>query len=269
MEMWHPASIFQPVCLGCSALECYVRGGVGTIPANSIGELSMDAAPATVDNVVVSEPNSTHPTARVDLQVPFNARDDAKKLGAHWDTHREVWFVPAGVDPGPFGRWLPIEPKVNVRSSSYFIAQGSRPCLKCGKLTRVYAFLLPPSHEILIVDGEDEAKDAWDQYDIVASVDYAGYLLPSVAEQMKALSPHFRQDHVRSMAAPRWMNHCEHCGMKRNLEHLHGFGVAFSTLDEQQEQRIGLRHVAKPFACEGDICYCSCDWESMMRDATL
>ncbi|MEZ2741240.1 3'-5' exonuclease [Paenalcaligenes hominis] len=47
---------------------------------------------------------------RINLRVPFAEKDQAKELGARWDPVQRVWFVPPGVNPAPFTRW--------VRSSS-------------------------------------------------------------------------------------------------------------------------------------------------------
>ena len=40
------------------------------------------------------------------LNVPFDDKDRAKALGAHWDAGKKRWYVPAGIDLGPFKAWL-------------------------------------------------------------------------------------------------------------------------------------------------------------------
>lgn len=45
---------------------------------------------------------------RIDLTVPFSQKDEAKSLGARWDPNLKTWYVPEGVEPGPFARWLPV-----------------------------------------------------------------------------------------------------------------------------------------------------------------
>ncbi|WP_422924124.1 exodeoxyribonuclease VII large subunit [Singulisphaera sp. PoT] len=44
---------------------------------------------------------------RVDLNVPYVEKEDAKALGARWDQNRKVWFAPPGMDLTSFNRWLP------------------------------------------------------------------------------------------------------------------------------------------------------------------
>jgi len=44
---------------------------------------------------------------RMLLDVPYRQKDEAKALGAKWDRQEQSWYVPAGLDAGPFARWLP------------------------------------------------------------------------------------------------------------------------------------------------------------------
>lgn len=46
---------------------------------------------------------------RTNLQVPFAEKDDAKGLGARWDSARKVWYVENKADLSPFARWLPTQ----------------------------------------------------------------------------------------------------------------------------------------------------------------
>ena len=45
--------------------------------------------------------------AKTFLAVPFQQHGEAKALGARWDRHHRSWYVPAHLDPAPFGRWMP------------------------------------------------------------------------------------------------------------------------------------------------------------------
>ncbi len=40
------------------------------------------------------------------LTVPFAEKDQAKSLGARWNAEKKKWYVPAGVDPAPFEKWI-------------------------------------------------------------------------------------------------------------------------------------------------------------------
>lgn len=39
------------------------------------------------------------------LKVPFGEKDEAKALGARWNSERKSWYVPDGKDTEPFARW--------------------------------------------------------------------------------------------------------------------------------------------------------------------
>lgn len=44
---------------------------------------------------------------RVNLDVPYEQRDLARRRGAFWDRGRKTWFVENVADLGPFLRWMP------------------------------------------------------------------------------------------------------------------------------------------------------------------
>lgn len=44
---------------------------------------------------------------RMNLKVPFNEKDEAKKLGARWDAARKLWYVGSDENIAAFARWAP------------------------------------------------------------------------------------------------------------------------------------------------------------------
>lgn len=40
-------------------------------------------------------------SGRLDLDVPYAEKYDAKRLGARWDPVTHCWYVPLGSDPAP------------------------------------------------------------------------------------------------------------------------------------------------------------------------
>src|ERR1700690_1514828 len=40
------------------------------------------------------------------LKVPFAEKNQAKAVGARWDSKARSWCVPPGVNTAPVGRWL-------------------------------------------------------------------------------------------------------------------------------------------------------------------
>lgn len=42
----------------------------------------------------------------IELKVPYQEKDHVKSLGARWDPIKKIWYVPSGVDPKLFTKWL-------------------------------------------------------------------------------------------------------------------------------------------------------------------
>lgn len=49
---------------------------------------------------------------RVDLRVPFVEKEDAKALGARWDSQKKIWYAPPGADLDHLKRWVPRDTRV-------------------------------------------------------------------------------------------------------------------------------------------------------------
>jgi hypothetical protein len=66
------------------------------------------------------------------LDVPFADKDEAKRFGARWDPQARRWFVPHGVDPAPFGRWIRREPRQGALWVPARVWLVPDRCWKCG-----------------------------------------------------------------------------------------------------------------------------------------
>lgn len=49
--------------------------------------------------------------SRVFLNVSYKEREEAKILGAKWDTTAKMWYVPEGMDATPFEKWNALTKK--------------------------------------------------------------------------------------------------------------------------------------------------------------
>lgn len=191
---------------------------------------------------------------RINLQVPFAEKDEVKRLGARWDGAGKVWYVPDGVDVQPFSRWLPVaNSDIGLRSISYYIAQCSKPCWKCGEETRIFGFLLPAGVEVLEPDDEVEGREIWVTNDDPIFVHYVTDILDSTIARMKSFSASFRLDFSNTTQDSYWMNHCDHCGMKQGDFQIYCEpDGAFLPMDEEAASQIVLHHIDEPFVCNGD-----------------
>jgi hypothetical protein len=185
---------------------------------------------------------------RVDLRVPYEDKDEAKRLGARWDSASRVWFVPEDLDPARFDRWLPADNAPNVRAPSYFIATSTRSCWRCPAKSRVHGIILPAGHETLYA-GEEPDEDSWELAEEPTLLCYLDYLAPAVARRMTALTPYYRIAYSKMTGSFHWMNFCEHCGAHLGDHETYcepGQGFLAFTIEEAR--RISLAHVAEPFA---------------------
>lgn len=201
---------------------------------------------------------------RTDLDVPYAQKDEAKRLGARWDSNQRVWYVPESVDLVPFEKWIPKPPDINIRTEHYYILESSKACWKCGSPTRVFALAMPVGHELLepIEDDDmefesDEAYESWlnssessewQAADMRASIHYVEYVSRTVEARLRALTPHFRPDFSQTTQSTYWMNHCTSCGMKQGDFEMHCEPQgAFMPLYPEDATRTVLHHVGEPF----------------------
>lgn len=204
--------------------------------------------------------------ARVDLMVPFEQKDEAKKRGARWDNQKKTWYIPEGVAHEPFGRWLPNFPDINVRARVYYILESKRSCWCCDNPTCVVAIVLPDEHEEL--EEADESNEdlefeseedyeawlkspvplEWCTADMMSRIQYISYLPSSVDAKIKELTSNFFVDFSKTTSSYYWMNHCERCGAKQGDNSLHcGSGGPFSPVSTEDAALITVHQVNEPF----------------------
>ena len=184
---------------------------------------------------------------RVDLAVPFDDRDSARRLGARWDHQRRVWFVPENRDPSPFARWLPEPGDLNVRAATFFIATATTACLRCRGASKAYGFALPVGHETLYVDDES-GEMSWETSDEPTFVCYLSFVTPRPIERMRGFTGNYRIAYRRRSRSYYWANFCEHCGSKLgDYDVFCEPGDGFMPLTREQAARIVLAPIDAPF----------------------
>lgn len=147
---------------------------------------------------------------RTDLRVPFHEKDHASALGARWDPKQRTWFVPAGVDPAAFSRWLPgmparepefIERDPDLKLTHPGLAHASWHCYSCAKpISVVEVFGFDPDGVALHI-GEVEGMD----------------------EALKAqlvCHPTFKPGYSASHGGWYYANHCGSCGRLQGSHYL-------------------------------------------------
>jgi hypothetical protein len=159
--------------------------------------------------------------ARVDLVVPLREDQEVRRLGASWDEEARTWFVPQGMDPRLFGRWLPKT--INVRSATYYIAQVPEPCWECQHPIPVFGFFLPKGYQVLMDEDrepDEPEEDFWEEMEDVGLLSYIEYLTPTVQSRILAIAPHYKRVWSKAAGLWYWMNHCSKCGIQQGDHYL-------------------------------------------------
>jgi hypothetical protein len=187
---------------------------------------------------------------RIDLVVSFSENEEVKRRGGRWDPVARVWYIPEGVDPGPFTPWIPVPPPINVRSSSYFFASSVHPCPHCQRVTTVHGFLLPAGHCVL--QSDDFVEDEWEVADEPTLLSDIEYLSPSVARRIDELAPNYCLGMTLSSKVSTWLNYCEHCASPlEDNEIFDEPGMGFLAFTEEDARRVALLTINEEF---GALC---------------
>jgi hypothetical protein len=186
---------------------------------------------------------------RIDLNVPFHEKDEARRLGARWDAKKKVWFIPDGADASAVRRWIPEEPEINVRSRRYFVLKTERACWKCGASTAVFAFGLPAEHEMREVSDDGDKAGTWEKAEMSALPHYISFLAEEPRRRIQSMTSIFRPDFSQTTQSWYWMNHCEGCGMKQgDFELFSEPDEAFFPVSAERVAAIRVEEVREPFA---------------------
>jgi len=192
------------------------------------------------------------------LDVPFDEKDQAKAAGAKWDPKRGSWFVPEGIDPSAFTRWLPRELEVaggngTMRAQSFALITGQVACWKCGKDTPATTVLLRGYQEVFDGEGEEHAGDA--VINPIVGLDAA------TRELFAAKAPWMRPGHSKTRDEVYLAAHCEHCAALQGAWFLAEPGSAFFPLSEEEAARLTVEWVHEPIEVLGDANWSSwTDW---------
>ena len=132
-----------------------------------------------------------------------------------------------------------MSPDVNIRSSSYYIAETSAQCMHCGRSTRVFALGLPPGHEMLV-------EDEWRAVAVDAFIFHVTALTSSVRRELTRFCSSFRPASGTDASTSYWANHCEHCELALSDDELHGEPGGFMPGTPDEAEAILLLAVLQP-----------------------
>ncbi|WP_348988942.1 DUF5710 domain-containing protein [Xenorhabdus sp. SGI240] len=191
---------------------------------------------------------------RIDLNVPDEEHEKARKLGAHWDAAAQIWYIDDSFDPTPFMNWLPF---YNVHAEFWYLAQTRTPCPHCQEHTTVTAFMLPAGHKMLEADDDDDEDEDDDEtntevdyseQDSPAFLFYVADIPTTVRNVLSGFHHTLRKTGGRRIRRTHWINHCEHCGTQQDDADMFAeVGGAFFPSSRKEAAAIQLHRIDEPF----------------------
>ncbi len=138
------------------------------------------------------------------LDVPYQEKDEAKRLGARWNTEIKKWYVEGKGDYYQFAKW--ILPYGNaVICDALYILEGKQKCDKCDKITRVVAFGVE-RHTYLLGNEKKEYKRLIKRYQ--KQINIVERIEPMPKPILKYLQ---RKYSCKILFENRYSNCCDNC----------------------------------------------------------
>lgn len=181
---------------------------------------------------------------RVDINVPFAEKDEAKALGAWWDAVARTWYVPAGKDSRPFGKWLvrdsgdPADDETVSLLPPVFTVESHAGCWKCGTSVGVATL---GARALADLDDDEDDDDERGLY-LFSGISW----LPTKAlAAIRRVNAGYRKRFSKTASVEYFMNHCS-CGAQLGDFFMYSEpGGAFFPMDEEAAARIKLRCLSK------------------------
>jgi hypothetical protein len=126
---------------------------------------------------------------------------------------------------------VPDTEDLNVRSSSYLLAQAVVSCWRCKQPTSVFCLGLTAGHE-------RRMEDQWASFETTSLLLYVEYLPSEIVLGLQELSPQYRPGNSTMSNGNYWINHCQHCGAPHEDYDLHcePDGAFLPTTDQAAER---------------------------------
>lgn len=168
---------------------------------------------------------------RINLNVPYNQKDEAKSHGARWDAKNKTWFITTNLDINLFRRWLPNEADSEVANSlaPIFFITSYCDCWKCKKESPVYCI----ASSGYIYKGKKHHK-----FTVYSNLKASSNDIEKV---LKEAYPKYRLDYSKTTSEKYFLNHCEFCDAKMGDFFLHNeHDCAFSPMSISSAERATL-----------------------------
>lgn len=146
------------------------------------------------------------------LNVPYSEKDEAKALGARWNSSIKKWYATNPYSYPKFYKWInfPDDDICCIIVDHVYVVEAPRICWKCGNLTRVMAFGVEDYYEFF--NPEEYSRLYEYNSNIIHIVpDLPDECFPQQIWNYLNESFGFRLGHSQQGGFYR-ANHCLHCG---------------------------------------------------------
>ncbi|MFC2137766.1 DUF5710 domain-containing protein [Bacteroidota bacterium] len=146
----------------------------------------------------------------IQIEVPYQEKNNAKGKGAFWDNDIKTWYIPNSNKIDEFQEWIPNRTDTIIKTP-ILIAKNFRDCWKCKKDTPLIAI---GGKEILVKDFvEDESdKIEWFVEDNSLALFYNIVYLPiQLIKIVQSKFPFFKYTYSKTIKGKYWANNCIHC----------------------------------------------------------
>lgn len=197
------------------------------------------------------------------IDVPWEQKEFAKRMGAKWDSKAKRWYVPEGVDPAPFHRWTPKQAleavgeagDLAIHASRFALLHGEVPCWKCKETTPVSAFFLNGYSE-----ADDESAERIESGEQAVIHGVVG-LSPEVSALIKQEAPWMRPGFSKTRDHTYLAPHCQHCDALQGAWFMSEPGAPFFPQSPQEAARLRVQWFDIPIEIDGEPSWSSwTDW---------
>lgn len=163
----------------------------------------------------------------IKINVPFEQKDVAKKMGAIWAPDVKTWTIPDHIeDINPFKPWLPQDRGGSFAKYPYLIAKSNRTCWKCHNETPLIG--LGAKKYTTSAFDSTLTNIEWKTYDYPAFFVDIRYIDHELSAILNAEFPFFQEKYSKKLKEKTWVNTCIYCqtiqGDDYNIDNTYVFG---------------------------------------------
>lgn len=174
----------------------------------------------------------------IKLKVPYNQKDNAKKLGCRWNAKEKFWYVPSKEYHNilNFYKWINVQKSNLILKKPFYIAKSNRQCWKCKKNTEVITLA---TRSLCYYDDENNLFKH--EYLSLTFLSYIENLPQNLYNEINKQFNYYKKSYSKSTENSYYINHCKNCNVKLGDFFLHEEpGSAFFPITNDEMSSIML-----------------------------